>query len=52
LARQVSKRGGELYCEAIGERVAIGGKAVIYFEGEIHLDIASSSEARIGGGEE
>lgn len=40
LARQVSKRGGELYCEAIGERVAIGGKAVKYFEGDIHLDIA------------
>jgi len=37
LAKQISKRGGELYCELLGERVAIGGKAVKYFEGDIYL---------------
>lgn len=33
LARQISKRGGELFCEARGERVGIGGHAVTYVEG-------------------
>lgn len=36
-ARQVSKRGGELYCELVGERVRVGGKAVLYLKGEICL---------------
>jgi len=36
-ARQVSKRGGELFCEDRGDRVTIGGKAVIYLQGEINL---------------
>jgi predicted PhzF superfamily epimerase YddE/YHI9 len=36
-ARQLSKRGGELQCEYLGERVAIGGKAVQYFEGTIRV---------------
>ena len=36
-ARQVSKRGGELYCELLGERVRVGGKAVLYLKGEICL---------------
>ena len=34
-ARQLSKRQGELYCEFLGERVNIGGKAVTYAIGEI-----------------
>ncbi len=34
-AYQVSKRGGELFCENCGERVQIGGKAVTYAVGEI-----------------
>ena len=34
-ARQVSKRGGELYCELNGDRVKIGGNAVTYLRGEI-----------------
>ena len=34
-ARQLSKRGGVLYCEDHGERVLIGGKAVRYMEGNI-----------------
>jgi predicted PhzF superfamily epimerase YddE/YHI9 len=29
-ARQISRRGGELYCQHRGERVGIGGRAVIY----------------------
>jgi PhzF family phenazine biosynthesis protein len=35
-ARQLSKRGGELFCEARGERVGIAGHAVLYLEGLIH----------------
>ena len=34
-ARQVSKRGGELFCEDRGERVTIAGRAVLYLEGMI-----------------
>jgi len=37
-ARQVSRRGGELFCRLAGERVHIGGKAVLYLRGEIVLD--------------
>ncbi len=36
-ARQVSARGGELYCELVGERVRIGGRAVHYLRGEIQI---------------
>jgi len=31
-ARQVSKRGGELYCELRADRVKIGGKAALYMK--------------------
>lgn len=41
-ARQLSKRGGELFCELAGERVLIGGKAVLYSRGEIEIDDASA----------
>ena len=34
-ARQISKRGGELFCEDRGERVGIGGCALTYVEGKI-----------------
>ena len=34
-AFQVSKRGGELYCEDHGDRVQIAGKAVMYLQGTI-----------------
>ncbi|MBW7850491.1 MAG: PhzF family phenazine biosynthesis protein [Rhodospirillales bacterium] len=34
-ARQVSARGGELFCEDRGERVRIGGRAVLYLEGRV-----------------
>lgn len=36
-ARQLSKRGGELFCEDAGDRVKIGGHAVLYLRGEIEL---------------
>ncbi len=35
-ARQISPRGGELFCEDRGARVGIGGTAIIYIEGNIH----------------
>jgi PhzF family phenazine biosynthesis protein len=37
-ARQISARGGELFCELKGERVKIGGNAALYLKGEIYLD--------------
>jgi predicted PhzF superfamily epimerase YddE/YHI9 len=36
-ARQVSARGGELFCADKGSRVAIGGRAVLYLEGAIYV---------------
>ena len=37
-ARQVSERGGELWCEDRGDRVSMAGKAVCFLEGAIHLN--------------
>jgi PhzF family phenazine biosynthesis protein len=37
-ARQVSGRGGELFCELAGDRVKIGGNAVLYLKGEIYVE--------------
>ncbi|MBE0652108.1 MAG: PhzF family phenazine biosynthesis protein [Bacteroidales bacterium] len=37
-AKQLSKRGGSLICVYHGERVLIGGKAKLYFKGEVELD--------------
>ncbi len=34
-ARQISRRGGTLYCKDLGERVSIAGRAVLYMEGHI-----------------
>ncbi len=36
-ARQVSARGGELWCELAGDRVKLAGHAVLYLRGEIIL---------------
>jgi predicted PhzF superfamily epimerase YddE/YHI9 len=36
-ARQLSARGGELWCELRGNRVGIAGKAVLYLRGEIEI---------------
>jgi len=35
IAKQLSKRGGTLFCENCGSRVKIAGKAVLYLQGEI-----------------
>ncbi len=37
-ARQLSRRGGELWCEDPGPRVKIAGRAVQYLEGRIEID--------------
>ncbi len=36
-ARQISARGGELFCELNGDRVKIGGNATLYLKGEIYV---------------
>lgn len=36
-ARQISARGGELFCELKKDRVKIGGNAVLYLKGEIYI---------------
>ncbi len=36
-ARQLSDRGGELFCRHLGERVRIAGHAVLFAHGEIHM---------------
>lgn len=37
VAYQISKRGGTLYCEDLGEKVKISGEAVAYLEGYINI---------------
>ena len=37
-AKQLSSRGGKIYCEQKGERVVIGGSCAFYMKGEISLD--------------
>lgn len=34
-ARQLSRRGGDLFCEDAGDRVRLGGRATLYLEGTI-----------------
>lgn len=41
-ARQLSERGGELFCEFVGDRVKIGGNAVLYLKGEIYVGAEKS----------
>lgn len=36
-AKQLSKRGGDIYCEQKGERVFMGGECIFYMQGEIYL---------------
>lgn len=45
-ARQVSKRGGELFCELAGDRVKIGGQAVTYLKGEIFVEAVSPQRSQ------
>ena len=39
VARQVSARGGDLECDLEGERVGISGHAVLFYQGQIELDV-------------
>lgn len=43
VAKQLSKRGGTLWCEDLGDRVKIGGSAVCYLKGEIEADEITKS---------
>jgi len=36
-ARQISRRGGEIFCRHLGDRVGIGGRAIVYSRGEIEI---------------
>lgn len=36
-AKQVSQRGGELYCTLVGDRVLIAGKAALYMKGTVNV---------------
>lgn len=38
VARQVSPRGGTVYCEFRGERIKLSGKAVLYLSGQLYVD--------------
>lgn len=38
-ARQISRRGGRLHCRLLGDRVGIGGQAVIYSRGELEIPL-------------
>lgn len=37
VARQASSRGGTLYCELIGDRVKLSGRAVLYASSELYI---------------
>jgi PhzF family phenazine biosynthesis protein len=36
-ARQISRRGGEFFCRHLGDRVAIGGRAVLYSRAQLEI---------------
>ena len=44
-AKQVSSRGGEIFCELHNDRVLISGKAVKFLEGKIELNIQSEPDS-------
>jgi PhzF family phenazine biosynthesis protein len=44
-ARQVSPRGGELFCQLADDRVKIGGSATLYLKGEIYVDAATEGQS-------
>jgi predicted PhzF superfamily epimerase YddE/YHI9 len=39
-ARQISRRGGELFCRLDGDRVTLGGRCAIYCRGELEISDA------------
>lgn len=44
-ARQVSARGGELWCEDLGARVSMAGAAVCFLEGSITLNVPATASS-------
>ncbi len=38
IARQLSKRGGEIHCTFLGDRVTMGGSAITYMQGDLFLE--------------
>lgn len=44
-ARQVSRRGGEIFCELRGDRVKMAGNAVLYLKGEIFVEVEGEKSA-------
>ena len=46
-ARQVSARGGELFCALRGNRVEIGGNATLYLKGVIYFDETAIAAAGV-----
>jgi PhzF family phenazine biosynthesis protein len=44
-AKQLSARGGELFCELAGDRVKIGGNATLYLKGEIYVEAAERKKS-------
>jgi PhzF family phenazine biosynthesis protein len=46
-ARQISKRGGELFCELVGNRVRIGGNATLYLKGDITVPETAPKSAAV-----
>ena len=38
IAKQISKRGGVLFCENLEDRVLIGGNAILYMKGEVEIN--------------
>jgi PhzF family phenazine biosynthesis protein len=45
-ARQISQRGGELWCELVGDRVRISGHGVLFAKGEIYIGEREISAVR------
>lgn len=39
VAKQISRRGGDLFCRYAGERVFIGGRALVYCRGELEVPV-------------
>jgi len=48
-ARQVSSRGGDVWCVDRGERVTLGGTAALYLEGVVHLPADAGAGDGTGG---
>ena len=44
-ARQISPRGGEFHCRLLGDRVGIGGRAVVFCRGELEVAVPPAAPA-------